>query len=119
MSVIIICILLIYLLINEYQKSLAKIMEENLLAFYYNRFTIGLFIGVQSSLLQIYFDSYLLEKKSDKNNLMNHYVLGSFSIQLKEIYHNFTDYFFKYNLHIDHDFNLIYKKHQFVKLRGF
>jgi len=61
LSVIIICILLIYLLINEYQKSLAKIMEENLLAFYYNRFTRGLFIGVQSSLLQIYFDS-LLEK---------------------------------------------------------
>ena len=116
LSVIIIFILIIYLLINEYQKSLAKIMEENLLAFYYIRFTRGLLMGVQSSLLQIYYDSYIL---GNNNDLMNLNILGGFTIQLKEKYHNFIEYFLKYNLDIDHDFNLIYKKIQFVKLRGF
>ena len=119
LSVIIICIVITYLLISEYQKSLAKIMEENLLAYFYNRFTRGLFIGVHSAILQVYYDSYILENKSNGNDLMNLNILGSFTNELKEKYHNFTDYFLKYNLHIDHDFNLIYKKMQFVKLRGF
>jgi len=116
LSIIIIFIILIYLLINEYQKSLAKIMEENLLAFFYNRFTRGLLVGVQSALLQIYYDSYIF---GNNNDLMNLNILGGFTSGLKEKYHNFTNYFIKYNLHIDHEFNLIYKKIRFVKLRGF
>ena len=117
--IIIVCILIIYIFISEYQKSLAKIMEENLLAFFYNKYIRAYLIGVQSGLLQIYYDSYILENKSNKNDLMNFYILENYIIALKERYHNFTNYFFKYNLHIDHDFNLIYKKRQFVKLRGF
>ena len=118
LSVIIICILIIYLSISEYQKSISKIIEENLLAYFYNRFTRGLLIAVQSSILQIYYDSFILENKSNKNDLINLNILESYTAGLKEKYHNFTDYFLKYNLHIDHDFNLIYKKLQFLKLRG-
>ena len=115
----IICILIIYLLINEFQKALAYIMEENLLAYYYNLNVRGLIIGIQSSLLKIYYDSFILEIKSNQNDLTNWYTLRNFTAELKEQYHNFTDYFFGYNLHIDHDFNIIYKKLQFLKLRGF
>jgi len=119
LSITIICILIIYLLISEYQKNLAKIMEENLLAYYYNLYTRDLLIGVESSLLQIYYDSFILGNNSTQNSLINHYILGNLTIELKEKYHNFTTYFFDYNLHIDHDFNLLYKKKEFIKLRGF
>ena len=119
LSITIICILVIYLIISEYQKSLAKIMEENLLAYYYNLYTRDLLIGVESSLLRIYYDWHILQNNSTRNYLINLYILGNLTTQLKEKYHNFTDYFFDYNLHIDHDFNLLYKKKQFIKLRGF
>ena len=119
LSATIICILIIYLLINEFQKSLANIMEENLLAYYYNLNVRGLIIGIESSLLKIYYDSYILENKSSQNDLTNWYTLTNFTAELKEQYHNFTNYFFYYNLHVNHDFNIIYKKQQFLKLRGF
>ena len=120
LSIIIICILIIYLIISEYQKRLAEIMEDNLLAYYYNLYTKDLLIGVESALLQIYYDSHILKINSIQNELINRYILGNLTLQLKDRYHNFTDYFFEYNLHIDHhDFNLLYKKRQFVKLRGF
>ena len=119
LSIIIICILVIDLLISEFQKTLAEIMEDNLLAFYYNLFTRDLVIGVQSSMLYIYYDKQIFESNSSNNDLINRYILGNLTIQLKEKYHNFTDYFYEYNLQIDHDFNLIYKKEQFLKLRGF
>ena len=119
LSITIICILIIYLVISEYQKSLAKIMEENLLAYYYNLYTRDLLIGIESTLLQIYYDSYILGKNSTQNDLINRYILGNLTTTLKEKYHNFTNYFFEYNLHIGHDFNLLYKKKQFAKLRGF
>ena len=118
LSIIIIFILVINLTITEFQKSLAEIMEDNLLAYYYNLFTRDLVIGVQSSLLYIYYDK-LFFGANLQNDVINRYILGNLTTQLKEKYHNFTEFFFEYNLDIDHDFNLIYKKEQFVKLRGF
>ena len=118
LSIIIIFILVINLTITEFQKSLAKIMEENLLSYYYNLFTKNLLLAVQSSLLYIYYDKQFFGANL-QNDIINRYILGSLTTHLKEKYHSFTDFFFEYNLAIDHDFNLIYKKEQFVKLRGF
>ena len=118
LSVIIICILVINLFITEFQKSLAEIMEDNVLAYYYNLYTRDLVIGVQSALLYIYFDKQFFGANL-QNDIINRYILGNLTTQLKEKYHNFTEFFFEYNLDINHDFNLIYKKEEFVKLRGF
>ena len=119
LTVIIIFILGIYYLIVDFQMILIKIMELNLLTYYYNLYTRDLMIGVTSSMIQIYYDSYILNRNSKENDLINHYIAGNLTIILKEKYHNFTEYFFNYNLAIDHDFNLLYKERSFVKLRGF
>jgi hypothetical protein len=59
-------------------------MEENLLAYYYNLYTRDLLIGIESTLLQIYYDSYILGKNSTQNDLINRYILGNLTTTLKE-----------------------------------
>ena len=119
LSISIIFVIIIYILINEYQKSLARIMEENLFAYYYNLYTKVFVIGIENLLLKVYYDWQIIEDYSAQSQIINSYYIGNLTLDLKEKYHNFTNYFFDYNLHIDHDFNLLYKKQQFVKLKGY
>jgi len=119
LSISIFFVIIIYLLINEYQKRLAQIMEENLFAYYYNLYTKVLLIGIENLLLKVYYDSHIMGDSSAQTQIINSYLIGNLTIELKERYHNFTNHFFNYNLHIDHDFNLLYKKQNYVKLRGY
>ena len=117
LSIIIIFILMIYILIIILQMKIIKRMDLILLAYYYNLFTKNLLLGIHSILLNIYYDSFLLGLSN--NNINNNFILNSLTHNLKEKYHNFTDYFYDYNLQIGHDFNIIYQKRNFSKLRGY
>ena len=95
-----------------------KTMEKILMAYSYNIYTRNLLISVESDMLHIYYDAYVVKLNKQDNDLMNFYILGNTTNTLKEKYHNFTVYFTNYNIDINHDFNLIYKKKLFRKLRG-
>ena len=117
LSINIVFILLIYILIIIFQFKIIDIMEQILLAYFYNFYTRDLFLGVHHAALQIYYDSYILIPKPVSMDLKNFYILTNMTKELKEKYHNFTNYFFTYNMAIKHDFNIIYSKKYFTKLR--
>ena len=120
LSFLIICILLIYILMINYQWTLINKMEQILLAYYYNLYTKNLLLGIHSIVLQIYYESFIYSPKSIEDNpFSNDQVLFNLTSILKEKYHNFTEYFSNYNLAIGHNFDLIYKELKFLKLRGF
>ena len=95
-----------------------KTMEKILMAYSYNIYTRNLLVSVESDMLHIYYDAYVVKLNKQDNDLMNFYILGNTTNTLKEKYHNFTEYFTNYNIDINHDFNLIYKNKLFKKLRG-
>ena len=116
LSFIIILIILIYIIIINVQKHLIEKMELILLAYYYNLFTKNLFLGVYSILLNTYYELFLFE---NKDYSINYYILYTLTNNIKERYHNYTIYFYEYNLAINHDINIIFNKRNFTKLRGF
>jgi len=120
LSFLIICILLIYILMINYQRMMINKMEKILLAYYYNLYTKNLLLGIHSIALQIFYESIIYSPKIiDDNPFSNQEVLFNLTSILKGKYHNFTDYFSNYNLAIGHNFDLIYKELKFMKLRGF
>ena len=118
-SIIVFLILLIYIIIIILEISSINVYEKILIAFYYNFYTRDLMLGVISVLLYNYYHSYILEQKEELNEIDNHYLLTNLTHMLNDKYHNFTESFFDYNLAINSDFNLIYKKRNFMKLRGY
>ena len=116
LSFIIIIIILIYIVIIIHQNSLIKKMQLILLSYYYNIFTKSLFLGIYSSLLNIYYQNFIL---GIPDYIKNYYVLTVLTNFLQEAYHNSTIYFYDSNSAIDHDFNLIFQKKKFIKLRGY
>ena len=118
-SIIVFLILLIYIIIIILEISSINVYEKILISFYYNFYTRDLMLGVISVLLHNYYDSYILGPQGELNEIDNHYLLTNLTHMLNDKYHNFTEFFFDYNLAIESDFNLIYKKRNFMKLRGY
>ena len=116
LSIIIILIIIIYIIIIIYQKSLTKKVQLILLSYYYSLFTKNLLLGVYSVLLNLYYDFYIL---GSPGYTMDYYILTSLTNTMKEIYHNYTIYFYSSNSAIDHDVNIIFNQKNFTKLRGY
>ena len=116
LSFIIIFIIVIYLILINFQKYLIEKLELILLAYYYNLFTKNILITIYSILLNTYYDFFILENLDISNDYYILYLLGN---ELKGRYHNYTIYFYDYNSVIDHDLNIIFKKKNFTKLRGY
>ena len=119
LSVIIVCILIIYFIIIFFQKNIINMSKKLLLSYYYITHSKDAIMYSHSKLLQIYYDySGMTNNKiistSDYEN-----ILISLCDSLKLNYYNFYFNFFEYNSLINHDFNLIYNKRNFSKLRGF
>ena len=117
LTIIIIFILILNFILIIFQIDLYNKMELILLAYYYNLFTKNLLLGVQSIIMYIYYDFIVRHYFFDIET--NYYILYSLTSNLKNKYHNFTSYFFNYNLAIGRDLNLFFKRRNFLKLRGF
>ena len=119
LSIIIACILMIFILIIKFQKNLLNISHKILNAYFYNYNARDMILNIHSELLQIYFEySDLIE-----NTLLNEseYQTQLYTIisMLKDDFHEFNIYFNNYNLETGHNLNILYKKRKFKKLRGF
>ena len=119
LSIIIFCIIIIYIIIIIFQNSLIKKMQLIFLAYYFNSYTKNLLLGIYSILLYGYYDYYIYNNISPINYLTNYYILNTLTDYIKESYHNYTIYFYSFNLAIGNDFKLMYQKVNFTKLRGY
>ena len=107
LSVIIFCIICIYLITTVLQNSIIENMQQFLITYYYSLYTKNLLLGVHSIILNIYYDSFILEKQYFSEDII---ILNSLTYDLKDKYHNYTSAFYDYNLAIGHNRNLLFKK---------
>ena len=119
MTLIICLIFILYILIIRIKDNIIKTSEKIILANFYNYETRDIMEDIYSRLLQIYYEIndlsfYKLNTLEEQQK-----IISSFSNEIKEKYHNFTDYFFEYNLILKNYFNIIYNNHKFHKLIGF
>jgi len=119
LSLIIFTILILIIIINNIQGSFRASIKEILLSFFYNGNLRDSIIGINSRLLQIFYDYSNLapnklstpkEYQTALNNLVNN---------LETNFHNFTQAYVGYNLLIGHDINSFVKNRKFNKLIGF
>ena len=119
MTIIICLIFILYILIIQIKANIINTSEKIILANYYNYQTKNAMDNIYSRLMQIYYE--MNELSLDKLNTlqMQQKMISSFSKEIKEKYHNFTDYYFEYNLILKNYFNIIYNNHEFHKIIGF
>ena len=119
LSIIIICILIIYLLIINFQLKMIKTSEKILYSYCYNINSRDIIIYIFSILFQVYFDFSGLINNTIINENQYQSILSNLTSSLKENYHKFYSNYVNYNLEIGNDFNLLFAKKKFMKLRGF
>ena len=89
------------------------------MANYYNFQTRDIMLDIHSKLLEIYYEFNSISSDSLNDLKEQQNILISFANKLKEIYHNFTDYFSEYNLVFNNNINSIYNIRNFWKIFGF
>ena len=119
LSIIILCILIIYILIINYQSKLVKTSEKILYSYCYNYNSRDIILYIFSILFQIYFDHLKLVNNTMSNDNQYQEILSNLTLQLKDNYHEFYNNFVNYNLDIGHDFDLVFTKKKFTKLIGY
>ena len=119
MSIIIANILIIYIYIIYLKGNIINMSEKIIMSNFYNSQTKDTILNIYSRLLQIFFQ--ISKISTDKVNSIKQQqeIISSFSKNLKENFHNFTEYYFSYNLDLKHDFKVVYDKRQFNNLNGF
>ena len=119
LSFIIILILLVYILIIIYQKKLVKIQGKILITYYLSYNIRDIIQNIHSELLQIFLHYYgfIYNNIADEHLYQNE--IETLIFLFKESYHNFTKSFIDYNLDINHNFDSLYKKFEFRKLRRY
>ena len=119
MTIIISFILIIYILIIHLKNNFIKTSETIILANNYNFQIRDLMLNIYSRLLIIYYE--FNEITLDKFNTLEEHqnILSTFSYSIKEKYHNFTHFFFDYNLKFGNYFNIIFNEKKFYKIRKF
>ena len=119
LSIIIIIIMVIYISLIIFQDNLISILNIILKTYFHNINNKCLFLGIESSAIHIFYDSAIFTPKPNDIHLVNHYILTNLTQELKDSYHSFTDSFVSFNLKLGQDFDIIYRKNNFTRLRGF
>ena len=116
---LIVIILIIYILIVIFVIKTTYTSEKIFLSYLYNLQTKNNMLNIYFKLLQIYYNHANLVNNSISNNDEFQDTIEMYSLLLKDVYHNFTNYFYEYNLNNKHGLNIIYQKRSFFKLRSF
>ena len=117
LSIIIIFIFIIYSLIIHFQGILINITEKIVLSHYYNSHTKDIIYDTLSKLNGIYNDVSGVNPQKISDGYTDSIIY--FSKILRESYHYFKKYFLEYNINVGHNFNVIYDKKIFYRLKGF
>jgi len=117
LSIIIICIFIIYLLIIHYQGILINTTEKIVLSYFYNSHTADILEDTLSKLNAIFNEVSGVNPQKISDGYTETIIF--FSQILRENYHYFKKYFLEYNIYVGHNFNVIYDKKIFYRLKGF
>ena len=119
LSLIIFCILIIYILIINYQSKLVKTSQTILYSYCYNFNSRDIILYIFSILFQIYYEHLNFVNNTISNDNTYQEILSNLTLQLKDNYHEFYNNFVNYNLEIGNDFDLVFTKKNFTKLIGY
>ena len=119
LSIFIIVNLIIYILLIIYLEKIIYINDKIILTYFYNIHTKDFILNLYDKLHQVFYDHTNLSTNPIQGVDEYQSDISSYSILLKDYYHNFTSYFYQYNLAIGHSLNIIHEKKIFLKLRGF
>ena len=117
LTIITICIFIVYIIIMYYQGNSINITEKILLSFYYNAHTRSIILNTLSKINGIYHDVSGIFPSSLSASYDKEII--TYSNLIRYNYHFFNKYFLEYNQAIHHSFNLIFRERIFLKLRGF
>ena len=114
-----ICVLIVYILLMEYQNSIIDLIHKTFQCYYYNIYTKNLILHFHTVITEKFYNISRISDNSFTTEEDYDYNIKKITPLLKESFHYFTNLFYEYNLDIDHDFNLMFKKRNFRKLIGF
>ena len=117
--IIIVLIFAIYIIIIIFQRILINRSQHLITAYYYNTQTENSLLNIYSLLLEIYYNSINLSHNKVSNYTQQQKLLIESSNSFKTHLYNFTEYFIYFNLEVNSDFNVLYKKRKFYKIEGF
>ena len=117
--VICICVLIVYILLMEYQNSIIELIHKTFQCYYYNIYTKNLILHFHTIITEKFYNASNININTFTTEEDYDYNIRNITPLLKESFHYFTNLFYDYNLEIDHDFSLMFKKRKFKKLIGF
>ena len=119
LSINIICVLIIYILLMKYHKSIIDLIHKTFQCYYYNLYTKNLILHFHTVITEKFYNVSGINLNSFTTEEDYNYNIKFITPLLKESFHYFTNLFYDYNLEINHDFNLMFKKRKFKRLSGF
>ena len=115
LSIIFVCILFLYILTINFQIKITNLIHLIMNSYFYNNNIRDLILHIHSELLKIYFeDSGIVETPLPRDSQFQ-LELQRISAMLKDNYHDFN----MYNFEIGHDLDILYKKRNFSKVKGY
>ena len=117
--IICICVLIVYILLMEYQNSIIELIHKTFQCYYYNIYTKNLILHFHTVITEKFYNVSSISNNTFTTEEDYEYNIKVITPLLKESFHFFTNKFYEYNLEINHDFNLMFKKRNFRKLIGF
>ena len=119
LSFIILFILIIYIIIIFFKQHLLDVSQKMLFTYFYNAHTRQIILYAHSRTIQIFFDYYNLTDNKILTEQEYQGIISGEAQTIKDNYHSFKNLYFEYNLIIGHDFNILYERRNYTKLRGF
>ena len=119
LTIIIISLIIIYIVIIKIYKNINKTTKDILFTYFYNSHIKDYLLNIHSELIQIYYDYINLAKNPINNDTDYENNLHHYSSMLKENFHNFTECYFEYSIDLDQNFNILYEKKNFSKIKEF
>ena len=119
LSIVIICILLLFILTISFQLKITNLVHIIINSYFCHNNVRDITLQIHSELLKTYYEDYGIIENPLLRSTQYQYELQRIIVKLKDNYHDFNSYFNIYNLEIGHDIDIIYKKRNFTKLRGY
>ena len=118
LTIIICLILIIYIVIIFFQRYLLNISKKMLFAYFHNAHIRQIVLYAHSRTIQIFYDYYNLTDNKIITEQEYQNIIKGEADTIKENYHNFLNLYMEFNSKLGNDYNILYDKKTFKKLRG-
>ena len=99
-----------------FQRKSINMIEKILLTYYYHGETKNILLNIYSKLLGHFHDLAHLTNKVVSSTYKENII--SYGNDLREYFHLFKKLYMEYNLELESQFSILYRKEKLVKLRG-